>query len=139
MNVSLATDISEEQLNEAREATEKALPGYRKFFRKIVHDSDTLSIEVCMPLSDGKGIMSILLSLAAEYIRIHYGSDVKSSNWVINPDVAPDPEADNFSSFTGKLLPRHGLKKRKTASRDNIGYISLPDGMAPFVKSIVCG
>ena len=139
MNVSLATDIAEDQLREAREATEKALPGYRKYLRKIVNDSNSLSIEVCMPLSDGKGIMSILLSLAAEYIRIHYGSEIGESKWVINPDTAPDPEDDNFTFFTGRLFPRFGLKKRKTASRDHIGYINLPEGMAPFIKSIACG
>ena len=139
MNVSLATDIAEDQLREAREATERSLPGYRKYLRKIVSSSDSLSIEVCMPLGDGKGIMSILLSLAAEYIRIHYGSEVGESEWVINPDTAPDPDEDKFSSFTGKLFPKFGLKKRKKASRDHIGYINLPDGMAPFIKSIACG
>ena len=139
MNVSLATHICEQQLLEAREKTERALPGYRRFLRKIVHNDNSLSIEVCMPLSDGKGIMSILLSLAAEYIRIHYGSEVAASEWVINPEEAPDPEDDNFSSFTGKTLPKFGLKKRKKATRDNIGYINLPSGLPPFVKSIVCG
>lgn len=139
MSVSLATNISEEHLLEARKATEKALPGYRKFLRRIVNDTDSLSIEVCMPLSDGKGVMSILLSLAAEYIRTHYGSEIKPSRWVIDPENAPDPENDNFTTFTGKLMPRFGLKGRKKATRDNIGFIALPEGMAPFIKSIACG
>lgn len=138
MNVSLATKIEEEQMLEARKETERALPGYRKFLKRIVNDSDTLSIEICMPLSDGKGVMSILLSLAAEYIRIHYGSEIECSQWILDPDSAPDPDNDNFAFFTGKILPRFGFKKRKKASRDNIGYIALPEGMAPFIRSIAC-
>lgn len=139
MSVSLATKISEEHMLEAMDATEKALPGYRKFLRKIVSDSDTLSIEVCMPLSDGKGLMSILLSLAAEYIRRHYGSEIGYSRWVIDPKAVPNPEEDNFTSFTGKILPRFGWKRRRKATRDNIGFIALPEGMAPFIRSIACG
>lgn len=139
MSVSFATRILEDQLMEARETTGNALPAYRKLIRKITNDSDTLSIEVCMPLSDGKGVMSILLSLAAEYIRLHYGSEIAGSSWIIGPESEPDPGNDKFISFTGKLLPRFGLRKRKKATRDNIGYIDLPDGMAPFVRSITCG
>lgn len=139
MKVAFATKISQSQLCEARENTISAFPGYRKLLNRIKSDSDGISIRVCMPLSDGKGLMSILLSLAAEYIRLQYGSEIKPSQWVIDPGSAPSPDDDNFMYFTGRIMPEFGLARRKTASRDNIGFISLPEGMEPFIKSIACG
>lgn len=139
LDIALVSDISDELLEEAIRNTGESLPGYKKFLKKIAHSGNRLSLRVCMPLSDGKGVMSILLSLAAEYIRLHFGSEIDCGKWVIDPSVAPDPEEDNFNGFTGKMLLRHGLVRRKRASRDNFGHIDLPKGMTAYITSIACG
>jgi len=75
---------------------------------KVSCDGATINLDVFHSLADGTAAMTFLMTLAAEYLRIHDGIDINCNNWILDTnEKASDEEcSDAFESFPsggGKL------------------------------------
>lgn len=70
---------------------------------KLGYEGACINLDVFHALTDGTGGMTFLLSLAAEYARLRYGSRVEYGKWVFDPREEPTPEEieDSFDHFSG--------------------------------------
>ena len=70
---------------------------------KLGYEGACINLDIFHALTDGTGGMTFLLSLAAEYTRLRYGSSIQYGKWVFNPREEPTPEEieDSFDHFSG--------------------------------------
>lgn len=69
---------------------------------KITCDGPTVNMDVFHSLADGTAAMTFLMTLAAEYLRLHDGVEVNSNNWILDTTEEASEEecSDAFESFS---------------------------------------
>ena len=66
-------------------------------------DGARIDLDVFHALTDGTGAMTFLLSVVAEYLRMHTGKTIGFGKWVFDPEGNPTEEEmeDGFDRFSG--------------------------------------
>ena len=81
-----------------------SIGGNGGFLFRVSADGCRIVLDVFHVLTDGSGGMTFLLTLAAEYLRLHRGIAPVCGGYVLDPAAAPRPAelADAFDDFAGK-------------------------------------
>ncbi len=104
----------------------------RKCAFRVLYFKNRMSLEIFHSLSDGTGAMIFAKSLAAEYIRQRYKTEIPSELGVLSMDDAPTPEEteDSFSRFTNPVSA-----SRKEENSYLLSGTPEPDGF----QNVICG
>lgn len=109
------------------------------FLFKISTKGRTMYMDIFHAIADGHGSQTFILTLAAEYLRLKYHTEIAYSDTILDPFDEPRPEelSDDFDLFKGKkgALERndpayHIAGTEDTPDHLNIVRLKVPIGQA---------
>ena len=108
----------------------------KHFLFRVRYYERRISLEVFHALSDGTGAMVFLLSLVAEYLRLHDGYKPETSDWILPTSEAPKKTEyeDAFFKFartTSSLTVGHGAAYHIHGTAEENDYIDIITGRIP--------
>ncbi|MBR0138360.1 MAG: hypothetical protein IJM15_08105 [Erysipelotrichaceae bacterium] len=99
------------------------------FLYRILYYENRIAIEFFHSLTDGTGGFTFLMSLINEYLHLKYGTDIKTSQYILNCDDEPQPEEmeDAFLRYA----------KAKTISISEKSSYQYRSSGVPFDKMLI--
>jgi len=74
------------------------------FLYRLLYYKNRIAVEIFHSVTDGTGAMTFLLTLVNEYCHLKYGTNVESSNYILNVNEEPNKEEleDAFFRYSKK-------------------------------------